>query len=51
MSDREKEIMENLLRSISKLNSNEQNYIIGIAEGMALAREMDLEAGLMAEGR
>lgn len=51
MSDREKEIIENLLNSASKLDREDQKYLIGIAEGMALAREMDQEAGALVEGR
>lgn len=51
MSDREREIMEDLLNSASKLDREKQNYLIGIAEGLALAREMDQAAGVMAEGR
>ena len=39
MSEREKEILTRLAVSVPKLETDKQNYILGIAEGMALAKE------------
>lgn len=40
MSEREKEILTRLAVSVPKLETDKQNYILGIAEGMALAKEV-----------
>lgn len=39
MSEREKEIMQKLSDTVPKLDKDKQNYILGVAEGMAIARE------------
>lgn len=39
MSEREKEIMEKLSDTVPKLDKDKQNYLLGVAEGMAIARE------------
>lgn len=44
MSEKEKQIAERLLTTIPKLNKENQNYILGVAEGMAIAKEAVSEA-------
>lgn len=39
MSEREKEIVKKLSDTLPKLDKDKQNYILGVAEGMAIARE------------
>ena len=39
MSEKEKSILENLLKTIPKLDKEKQNYILGVAEGMAMSKE------------
>lgn len=39
MSEREKEIVKKLADTLPKLDKDKQNYILGVAEGMAIARE------------
>ena len=39
MSEREKEIIQKLSDTVPKLDKEKQNYILGVAEGMAIARE------------
>lgn len=39
MSEREKEIIQKLSDTVPKLDKDKQNYILGVAEGMAIARE------------
>ena len=41
MSEKEKQIAEKLFETVPKLDENKQNYILGIAEGMAIARETE----------
>lgn len=41
MSDREKEIIRKMAKTIPELHSDEQNYILGVAEGLAMAKEID----------
>lgn len=41
MSEREKQIMEKLSDTVPKLDKEKQNYLLGIAEGMAIARDSD----------
>lgn len=41
MSEQEKEIMRKLSSTIPKLDDNKKNYVLGIAEGMAIARETE----------
>lgn len=43
MSEREKQIMEKLSDAVPKLDKEKQNYLLGVAEGMAIARENDAE--------
>ena len=39
MSEKEKEIIKKISRTIPKLDQDKKNYILGVAEGMAIARE------------
>lgn len=39
MSEKEKEIIKKLSDTIPKLDDNKKNYLLGIAEGMAIAKE------------
>lgn len=39
MSEKEKEIIKKLSDTVPKLDKEKQNYILGVAEGMAIARE------------
>lgn len=39
MSEKEKTTMERFLKSLSKLDDVKKNYILGLADGMALERE------------
>lgn len=39
MSDKEKDIIKNLAITVPKLSKEKQNYILGIAEGMVIAKE------------
>lgn len=39
MSEKEKEIIKKLSTTVPKLDKDKQNYILGVAEGMAIARE------------
>ena len=39
MSEREKEIIQKLSDTVPKLDKEKQNYILGVAEGMVIARE------------
>lgn len=41
MSEQEKEIIRKLSDTIPKLDDNKKNYILGVAEGMAIARETE----------
>lgn len=41
MSEKEKEIMKKLSDTIPKLDKEKQNYLLGVAEGMAIARESE----------
>lgn len=38
MSEKEKEIIKKLSSTVPKLDKDKQNYILGVAEGMAIAR-------------
>ena len=40
-SEREKEIVKKLAETVPNLDKEKQNYILGVAEGMAIARETD----------
>ncbi len=39
MSDKEKNIIRRISDSIQKLDKEKQNYILGITEGMVIARD------------
>lgn len=41
MSEKEKEIIKKLSDTIPKLDDNKKNYILGVAEGMAMVRESE----------
>lgn len=41
MSEKEKEIIKKLSHTVPKLDKDKQNYILGVAEGMAIARETE----------
>lgn len=41
MSDKEKQIIRKLSVTITKLDKEKQNYVLGVAEGMAIARETE----------
>lgn len=43
MSEREKEIVKKLSDTLPKLDKDKQNYILGVAEGMAIARETEFQ--------
>ncbi|MCM1112186.1 MAG: hypothetical protein NC399_02910 [Muribaculum sp.] len=49
MSEMEKEIIRKIALIIPKLDDNKQNYILGVAEGMVLAKET-MGAGLNDRG-
>lgn len=39
MSDKEKNILERLSNTVPALDEKKQNYLVGLAEGMAIARD------------
>lgn len=39
MSEKEKEIMTKLSSAVCKLDKDKQSYVLGVAEGMAIAKE------------
>lgn len=43
MSEKEKQIIEKLSSTVPKLDKEKQNYILGVAEGMAIAKEVASE--------
>ena len=43
MSEKEKELIKKLSDTVPKLDKDKQNYILGVAEGMAIARECEAE--------
>lgn len=43
MSEKEKEIAKKLADTLPKLDKEKQNYLLGVAEGMAIARENEEE--------
>lgn len=43
MSDREKETLERLCSNVSSLDEKDRNYILGVAEGMAIVKERESE--------
>ena len=48
MSEKEKEIMTKLSSAVCKLDKDKQSYVLGVAEGMAIAKE---HAGSGTEGK
>lgn len=44
MSEKEKEIAKKLAKTLPKLDKEKQNYLLGVAEGMAIARENESPA-------
>lgn len=43
MSEKEKEIMKRFSESIPKLDKEKQNYVLGVVEGMAIAKDDNKE--------
>lgn len=43
MSEKEKKILEQLTQTVPKLEPEKQQYILGVAEGMAIMREDKME--------
>lgn len=43
MSDKDKEILTQLCETIPKLDSEKQNYILGVADGMRMTKEREKE--------
>ena len=43
MSEKEKEIMKRFSESIPKLDKEKQNYVLGVVEGMAIAKDESKE--------
>lgn len=41
MSEKEKELITKISTTIPRLDKEKQNYILGVAEGLAMAREAD----------
>ena len=41
MSEKEKEIMKKLSDTVTKLEKDKQNYILGVAEGMAMVKQSE----------
>lgn len=41
MSEKEKDIIQKISRELPKLDDNKKNYILGVVEGMAIAKESD----------
>ena len=39
LSEREKEILSRITEKVPTLETNEQNYILGVVEGMALMKD------------
>lgn len=45
MSEKEKEIIKKLSDTIPKLDDAKKNYILGVADGMVIARESEKTKG------
>ena len=41
MSEKEKKTLERISDTVQKLDSDKQQYILGVAEGMAIMREAE----------
>lgn len=39
MSEKEKDIIRKIAQTVPKLSKDKQSYILGVAEGMAIAKE------------
>lgn len=39
MSEKEKDLIKKLSDTVPKLDKEKQNYLLGVAEGMAIAKE------------
>ena len=46
MSEKEKSILDTLSDTVPTLDKEKQNYLVGLAEGMALAREQQRDKQL-----
>ncbi len=44
MSNKEKSIIRRLSDSVQRLNKEKQNYILGLAEGMVIAKDSHTES-------
>lgn len=44
MSERERDLIKRIAKTMPSLNSSEQNYILGVADGLALAKEQEMES-------
>lgn len=49
MSEKEKDIIKKIATTIPKLSKDKQSYILGVAEGMAIAKEEIEDSGKMKE--
>lgn len=45
MSEKEKDIIRKIALTVPKLSKDKQNYILGIAEGMVIAKEENIGSG------
>lgn len=43
MSEKEKEIAKKIANALPKLDREKQNYLLGVAEGMAMVRDTEKE--------
>lgn len=46
MSEKEKELIRKIATTVPKLSKENQNYILGVAEGLVLAKETEGEKEL-----
>lgn len=45
MSEKEKDIIRKIAQTVPKLSKDKQSYILGVAEGMAIAKEDNAGSG------
>lgn len=45
MSEKEKDIIRKIAQTVPKLSKDKQSYILGVAEGMAIAKEDNTDSG------
>ena len=45
MSEKEKDIIRKIALTVPKLSKDKQSYILGVAEGMAIAKEENTDSG------